>query len=63
MDELTRAAVAHRKATEKAEQTRAALHAAILAALAQGVTQADVVRATGYTRERIRQITLDFRRR
>ena len=38
-------------------RARAELHAAIVADLGAGVRQAELVRATGYSRERIRQIT------
>ena len=50
------AAAAHRRAARRAEQTLAALHTAIAEAASQGVRQADLVKITGYTRERIRQI-------
>lgn len=49
-------AKAHAKAQDRANQTRAELHAAILAAIDDGVRQVDIARVTGYTRERIRQI-------
>ena len=39
------------------ERARAELHDAITADIRAGVTQAELVRATGYTRERIRQLT------
>ena len=55
--EPIRAAVAaHRRAARRAEQTRATLHAVIAEAASQGVRQTDLVKITGYTRERIRQI-------
>ena len=38
------------------EATREELHASILAAIAAGVRQRDIVNATGYTRERVRQL-------
>jgi len=50
------AVAAHRRAARHAEQTLAALHAAIAEAASQGVRQTDLVKITGYTRERIRQI-------
>jgi hypothetical protein len=54
--EVDRGAVAaHRRAAKRAEQTLA-LHAAIAEAASQGVRQTDLVKMTGYTRERIRQI-------
>ena len=46
---------AHHQAAKRAEQTLAALHAAIAEAASQGVRQTDLVEITGYTRERIRQ--------
>lgn len=52
-----------RKAIRKRDRAKkthdaaiAEVHAAILDALANGVRQADIVRATGYTREHIRQL-------
>lgn len=56
MDELAKAVTNYRRAVKRAETTRAALHAVILQELANGRTQADLARATGYTRERLRQI-------
>ena len=50
------AVAAHRRAAKRAEQTLAALHAAIAEAASQGVRQTELVKITGYTRERIRQI-------
>lgn len=38
------------------EALRPDLHAEILAALAAGVRQVDIVKATGYTRDAIRQL-------
>jgi len=38
------------------EATREELHACILAAIEAGVRQRDIVSATGYTRERLRQL-------
>lgn len=49
------AARAHR-AEAKLTAARGDLHAAVAAALAAGYRQADVARATGYTRERVRQL-------
>lgn len=40
-------------------RTRAELHTAILAHLAAGDRQADIARATGYSRERLRQLALE----
>lgn len=53
---VTKALAAHRRATARADQTRAELHRAIAEAARQGVRQADLARLTGYTRERLRQI-------
>lgn len=44
------------EARTKAEAARVALHEAIVAAGRDGARQVDLVRSTGYTRERIRQI-------
>lgn len=55
-ERLEAAAKAYRRAEKKADETRSELFAAIVAAKAAGVAQVDIVRATGYTRERIRQI-------
>jgi malonyl CoA-acyl carrier protein transacylase len=46
----------HQRASKRADETLAALHAAIAEAAAQGVRQNELVKVTGYTRERIRQI-------
>jgi len=54
--ELTRAVAKHRRAEEQLDQARAELHAAIVADLEAGVRQADLVRATGYTRETLRRV-------
>jgi hypothetical protein len=53
------ALAAHRRATKRADETLAALHAAIADAARQGVRQGELVKITGYTRERIRQICLN----
>lgn len=44
------------QARTQADATRVQLHEAIVAAAEGGMRQVDLVRATGYTRERIRQI-------
>jgi hypothetical protein len=51
------ALTAYQLAKERAEDTLAALHAAIAEAAGQGVRQNELVKITGYTRERIRQIS------
>ncbi len=55
-ERLEAAAKAYRRAEKRADETRAELYAAITEADAAGVPQVDIVRATGYTRERVRQI-------
>lgn len=54
--ELTRAARNFRSAEASLQLARASLHSAIVADLQAGVTQAELVRATGYTREQLRRI-------
>jgi hypothetical protein len=56
MADLAALAERLRREQAKADATRAELHAAIVKALAEGMRQVDVVRATGYTRERLRQL-------
>jgi hypothetical protein len=46
----------HERERAAVEQTRAQLVAEIVAAAKAGVRQVDIVRMTGYTRERVRQI-------
>lgn len=55
-ERLEAAAKAYRRAEKRADETRAELFSAIAEANAAGMAQVDIVRATGYTRERIRQI-------
>ena len=47
----------YRRASKRAEDALADLHAAIAQAAEQGVRQNELVKITGYTRERIRQIS------
>ncbi|WP_148083571.1 hypothetical protein [Micromonospora sp. Llam0] len=47
------------EAREKVDRARADLAAAIRAADRDGVRQVDIVAATGYSRERVRQIIRD----
>lgn len=47
------------EAREKVDQARAALAEAIRTADRDGVRQVDIVAATGYSRERVRQIIRD----
>lgn len=53
---LKQAVTKYRRAEAAVTSTRDEMYAAILEDLANGVRQTDVVRATGLTRERIRQI-------
>lgn len=56
LDDVARLAKAHRQKQAASEKSRRELHAGIRSALAAGVTQAELARTTGYTRETIRQI-------
>jgi hypothetical protein len=56
VDDLARLAERLRREQAKVDATRVELHAAIVKALQDGVRQVDVARATGYTRERLRQL-------
>ncbi|MFC9358715.1 hypothetical protein ACFTZB_19365 [Rhodococcus sp. NPDC057014] len=56
MDRLDRAVADFNAALAAVEEARAELHSAIVGALDEGVIQAEIVRRTGYTRERVRQI-------
>lgn len=53
---LKQAVTKYRRAEAAVTSTRDEMYAAILADLDEGVRQTDIVRATGLTRERIRQI-------
>lgn len=55
-DDLETAAAAFRSAKKTLDERRAWLAEAIVAADRAGVRQADIVRITGYTRERVRQL-------
>ncbi len=57
LDRVSKAMHAYRRAERRTEDTRTLLHAAIIDALRAGARQVDIVRLTGYTRERIRQIS------
>lgn len=57
IDSLAKLAAEYHRSVARSAEARDSLHTAIIAALAAGRTQADIVRVTGYTRERIRQIT------
>ena len=54
--DLETAARAFRRAEKTLDERRRVLAAAITAAAAAGVKQADIVRITGYTREHVRQL-------
>lgn len=56
MDQLTRVAVEYRQARAALDEVRPRLAAAIVEAAKQGVRQGEIVKVTGYTRERVRQI-------
>lgn len=53
---LKQAVTKYRRAEAAVTSSRDDMYAAILADLTKGVRQADIVRTTGLTRERIRQI-------
>lgn len=53
---LKQAVTKYRRAEAAVTTSRDEMYAAILADLADGVRQVDIVQATGLTRERIRQI-------
>jgi hypothetical protein len=57
VEPVRNAVTAYQLAKERAEDALAALHAAIAKAAVQGVRQNELVKITGYTRERIRQIS------
>lgn len=55
-------AKAYRRAQKTADDRRDALHLGILESVEAGVRQVEIVRITGYTRERIRQLVDAARR-
>ena len=55
-DRLKQAVLRYRRAEASVAKARNKMYDAILLDLSSGVRQTDVVRATGLTRERIRQI-------
>lgn len=55
-DRLEAAVRAHKRAQAQAKRVHADLMKAIAEADREGIPQKDIVRITGYTRERIRQI-------
>ncbi|MEV1018124.1 hypothetical protein AB0I89_32180 [Micromonospora sp. NPDC049801] len=56
MDQLEDVAREYRDAKAALDAVRPRLAAAIVAAARGGVRQSEIVRTTGYTRERVRQI-------
>jgi acetate kinase len=63
MDDLEKAAAEHRRAKAALAAVRPRLAAAIYDAAVAKRPQVDIVRITGYTRERIRQICRDEEKR
>lgn len=61
--ELEAATRAYRRAQKAVEKRREELAAAVVKAAKDGVRQFEIVRITGYTRERIRQIVDHDRKR
>lgn len=60
MDPLEKAVHDHRHAVEAEKAARAALHEQIWRARQSGVSQVEIVRRTGYTREHVRRIERSF---
>lgn len=58
-DELTQAAKTYRRTEKAHEEARQALKQAAVAAMAAGVKQTEVVKATGWTREYLRRLRKD----
>ena len=56
MDELEKVAREYQRAKAALDAVRPRLAAAIVAAARSGVRQSEIVKTTGYTRERVRQI-------
>lgn len=56
MDELEQIAKEHRQAKATLNETRRRLAAAVVAAARAKRKQSEIVRITGYSRERVRQI-------
>ncbi|MET9732889.1 hypothetical protein ABZZ79_20250 [Streptomyces sp. NPDC006458] len=57
LDTVRDTTAARDRALQAAEAARTAQHAAIAEAARQGAKQQDIVKITGLTRERVRQIT------
>lgn len=62
-DRLLAAARAFKRAKRAYEQSQQELHAAIVEAADDGAAQVDIVKATGYTREHIRRLVEDARKK
>ncbi|TSD40511.1 hypothetical protein FFI94_033030 [Rhodococcus sp. KBS0724] len=60
MDQVVKALAEQRRAEQRLQATRDALHEAIRAALGSGEKQVDLVRRTGYSREYIRRIAREI---
>ncbi|WP_128970237.1 hypothetical protein [Rhodococcus opacus] len=60
MDPLEKAVQEHKRAVEVEKAARAALYEEIRRARQSGVSQVEVVRRTGYTREHVRRIERSF---
>lgn len=56
LDKIKEAEAAYRAAFRRSEKLRAARNEAVRAALAAGISQADIAKATGLTRGRINQL-------
>lgn len=57
LQDVRQAQAAYQTAAKAADEARSAYHAAIATAAGNGVRQRDLVQLTGYTRERIRQLS------
>lgn len=58
VDELRKTEAAYRAASRRSEQAREARNAAVLAAIDEGWSHAQVAQVTGLTRSRVGQIAL-----
>ena len=56
--EVRKAIAARDRLKERHDAAVKAVHVAVLAALDSGITQAELTRITGFSREHIRQITI-----
>lgn len=55
-ERAVKANAAYQRARKRADEAREELHAALVADLADGVRQVDLVNLTGYTREHLRKL-------